>query len=113
MAGLLLVTQPNWFTAPFVQGMTPAIYASTIPLVDGLLRVVAIFCVFEALSMMMAGALKGAGDTHFVAWAGILSSWLVLVLPTALIGLFLGRQFTLVMVILWSQWLYHVSGSLA
>jgi MATE family multidrug resistance protein len=90
VAGLLLVTQPNWFTAPFVQGMTPEVYASTIPLVDSLLSVVAIFCVFEVLSMMMAGALKGAGDTHFVAWAGILSSWLVLVLPTALLAYFWG-----------------------
>ena len=104
VAGLLLVTQPNWFTAPFVQGMTPAIYASTIPLVDGLLRVVAIFCVFEALSMMMAGALKGAGDTHFVAWAGILSSWLVLVLPTALLAYFWGGN------LLWSWLFFGLSG---
>jgi len=104
VAGLLLVTQPNWFTAPFVQGMTSEVYASTIPLVDSLLSVVAIFCVFEALSMMMAGALKGAGDTHFVAWAGILSSWLVLVLPTALLAYFWGGN------LLWSWLFFGLSG---
>jgi len=35
--------------------------------------------------MMVGGALKGAGDTRFVAWVGISSMWLVLVLPTALL----------------------------
>jgi len=104
VAGLLLVTQPNWFIAPFVQGMTPAIYASTIPLVDDLLGVVAMFCVFEAVSMMMAGALKGAGDTRFVAWAGILSSWLVLVLPTAVLAYLWDGS------LLWSWLFFLLSG---
>ena len=104
VAGLLLVTQPNWFIAPFVQGMTPAVYASTIPLVKDLLTVVAMFCVFEAISMMMAGALKGAGDTHFVAWASILCSWLVLVLPTALLAYFWHGN------LLWSWLFFLLSG---
>jgi len=38
--------------------------------------------------MMMGGALKGAGDTRFVAITTILCSWLVLVLPTAVLVLF-------------------------
>ena len=104
VAGLMLVTQPNWFIAPFVQGMTPEVYASTIPLVKDLLTVVAMFCVFEAASMMMAGALKGAGDTHFVAWAGILCSWLVLVLPTALLAYFWHGN------LLWSWLFFLLSG---
>jgi MATE family multidrug resistance protein len=104
VAGLLLVTQPNWFIAPFVQGMTPAIYASTIPLVDDLLIVVAMFCVFEAVSMMMAGALKGAGDTRFVALASILSNWLVLVLPTALLAYLWDGS------LLWSWLFFLLSG---
>ena len=104
IAGLLLATQPNWFVAPFAQGMTPAIYASTIPLVDNLLRIVAMFCLFEAVSMMMAGALKGAGDTLFVAWAGILCSWLVLVLPTALLAYLWGGS------LLWSWIFFLLSG---
>lgn len=104
VAGLLLVTQPNWFVAPFVQGMTPAIYASTIPLVDDLLIVVAMFCVFEAVSMMMAGALKGAGDTRFVALASILTNWLVLVLPTALLAYLWDGS------LLWSWLFFLLSG---
>jgi MATE family multidrug resistance protein len=104
VAGLLLVTQPNWFIAPFVQGMTPAIYASTIPLVDDLLIVVAMFCVFQAVSMMMAGALKGAGDTRFVALASILSNWLVLVLPTALLAYLWDGS------LLWSWLFFLLSG---
>ncbi|ETN91957.1 Na(+)/drug antiporter [Gammaproteobacteria bacterium MOLA455] len=104
VAGLLLVTQPNWFIAPFVQGMTSQVYANTIPLVKDLLTVVAIFCVFEAISMMMAGALKGAGDTRFVAWASILSSWLVLVFPTALLAYFWHGN------LLWSWLFFLLSG---
>ena len=84
--------------------MTPAVYASTIPLVKDLLTVVAMFCVFEAISMMMAGALKGAGDTHFVAWASILCSWLVLVLPTALLAYFWHGN------LLWSWLFFLLSG---
>ena len=104
VAGLLLVTQPNWFIAPFVQGMTSQVYANTIPLVKDLLTVVAIFCVFEAISMMMAGALKGAGDTRFVAWASILCSWLVLVFPTALLAYFWHGN------LLWSWLFFLLSG---
>jgi len=65
--------------------MTEATYNATVPLVEGLLGLVALFCLFEAVSMMMAGALKGAGDTLFVAWASILCSWLLLVLPTGIL----------------------------
>lgn len=85
IAGLFLVLQPDWFIAPFSSGMDAAMYSQTVPLVHDLVRFVALFCLFEAVSMMMAGALKGAGDTRFVAWTGIVTSWLVLVLPTALI----------------------------
>ena len=84
-AGLMLVSLPEWFIKPFASGMSPLTYGATVPLVEDLLWLVAIFCLFEAVSMMMAGALKGAGDTRFVAWASILCSWLVLVLPTGLL----------------------------
>ena len=51
--------------------------------------------------MMMAGALKGAGDTRFVAWVGISSMWLVLVLPTALLVYIWGGN------LIWS-WVFFV-----
>ena len=85
LSGLVLVGAPDLFIRPFASGMTEATYSGTVPLVEGLLGLVGLFCLFEAVSMMMAGALKGAGDTLFVAWASILCSWLVLVLPTGIL----------------------------
>ena len=104
-AGIMLITQPDWFIEPFSRGMEASIYQTTVPLVHDLLKLVALFCLFEAVSMMMAGALKGAGDTRFVAWTGIACSWLVLVLPTALLVYFWGGK------LLWS-WMFFVLNGL-
>jgi MATE family multidrug resistance protein len=102
--GLMLVIEPNWFIAPFSKGMAPSISEVAVPLVQDLLRIVAMFCLFEAVSMMMAGALKGAGDTRFVAWTGIVISWLVLVLPTALLVFIWGGH------LLWSWTFFLLNG---
>jgi MATE family multidrug resistance protein len=104
--GLMLVIEPNWFIAPFSKGMAPSISEVAVPLVQDLLRIVAMFCLFEAVSMMMAGALKGAGDTRFVAWTGIVISWLVLVLPTALLVFIWGGH------LLWSWTFFLLNGFL-
>lgn len=84
-AGLSLVYLPEWFIKPFSSGMSSAVYEATVPLVEDLLGLIALFCLFESVSMMMAGTLKGAGDTHFLAWTSILCSWLILVLPTGIL----------------------------
>jgi len=99
--GLLMLFFPEWFIAPFSKGMSPITYQLVVPEVKHLLVLVALLCLFEALSMMMSGALKGAGDTRFVAWVGILTSWFVLVLPTALLLYYWGGS------LLWS-WVFFV-----
>ena len=99
--GLLMLFFPEWFITPFSKGMPPVTYQLVVPEVKHLLVLVALLCLFEALSMMMSGALKGAGDTRFVAWVGILTSWFVLVLPTALLLYFWGGD------LLWS-WAFFV-----
>ena len=43
----------------------------------GLMVVGAFFQVFDAVAMTGLGALKGAGDTRFTMWTGVLNSWLV------------------------------------
>lgn len=92
---------PEWFITPFSKGMPPSIYQLVVPEVKHLLVLVSFLCIFEAISMMMAGALKGAGDTRFVAWVGILTSWFVLVLPTALLLYLWGGH------LLWS-WVFFI-----
>jgi MATE family multidrug resistance protein len=47
-----------------------------------LLRFVAVYCLFDAASLVFSCALRGAGDTRFVTIAALAASWLVLVLPT-------------------------------
>ncbi len=41
-----------------------------------LLAIVAAWGVFDAVSLMFSGALRGAGDTMFVVWASGLLAWL-------------------------------------
>jgi MATE family multidrug resistance protein len=53
------------------------------PLVPGLLRFVAVYCLFDATNLVFSYALRGAGDTRFVTWVAVALSWPVMVLPTA------------------------------
>ena len=50
-----------------------------------LLRFVAVVCLIDAPAMMFLGALKGAGDIHFVMWTLGSCSLLVLALPSYLL----------------------------
>lgn len=103
-AGLMLAALPAWFTSPFSQGMSPSTYAVTVPLVHTLLRMLSVVCLFQAVSGMMTGALSGAGDTRFIAGVGIAASWLLLVLPTALLNYFWGGH------LLWSWGFFLING---
>ncbi len=44
----------------------------------------ALFIAFDAVYFTIIGVLKGAGDTRFVMKAIVLTSWLVMVIPTYL-----------------------------
>lgn len=101
IASFFMLFFPEWFINPFSKGMTLSVYQLVLPEVKTLLALVALLCLLEAASMMIAGALKGAGDTLFVAWVGVLTSWFVLVLPTALILYLWGGH------LLWS-WVFFV-----
>ncbi|MFZ0391129.1 MAG: MATE family efflux transporter, partial [Calditrichia bacterium] len=46
-----------------------------------LLRFVAFYSIFDALNMIFSAAIKGAGDTHFVAGVSVSCSWLLMLLP--------------------------------
>ena len=101
MMSFFMLFFPEAFINPFAKGMLPSVYSLVLPEVKHLLVLVALLCLLDAVSMMMAGALKGAGDTRFVAWVGVLTSWFVLVLPAALILYLWGGH------LLWS-WVFFV-----
>jgi len=50
-----------------------------------ILRLIAIFTLFDTVFIVFSGALKGAGDTKFAMWAQIVAAWVFFVPPVYLI----------------------------
>jgi MATE family multidrug resistance protein len=73
---------PDLFLSPFGMHAEGADFETARQLARQLLRVVAIYCVFDALYMIFTAALKGAGDTRFVMWLSVALSWAIMVIPT-------------------------------
>ncbi|MFT5086393.1 MAG: MATE family multidrug resistance protein [Candidatus Latescibacterota bacterium] len=77
--GYLLL--PDLFLSPFGMHAQGADFVAARDLARTLLRVVAIYCLFDAFYMIFTAALKGAGDTRFVMWVSVAMSWAIMVLP--------------------------------
>ena len=56
-----------------------------LPVAAGLLSFVAVYSIFDALAVVFASALRGAGDTVFPMLVTMFSSWFVMTLPAWLI----------------------------
>ena len=72
---------PDLFLMPYGVGATGPEFVQARDLARSLLRIVAIYCVFDAGFMMFTAALKCAGDTRYVMWASVILGWTVMVLP--------------------------------
>lgn len=89
-AALLLVCFPDITLKPFLlfedghsaQGDS---IRSVIPTAASLLKFVAIYSVFDSMAVVLASALRGAGDTLFPMILTMCSSWLVMTIPAWLI----------------------------
>ncbi len=55
-----------------------------------MLRIVAVWTLFDTLFIIFSGALKGAGDTVFAMWAQIIIAWIFFVPPVYFIIQYLG-----------------------
>ena len=77
--GYLLL--PDLFLSPFGMRAQGADFIAARDLARSLLRVVAIYCVFDAFYMIFTAALKGAGDTRFVMWLSVAAGWACMVVP--------------------------------
>lgn len=88
-AALFLIFFPDISLLPFVADHDGSSSVDSIrkvlPLVKQLLIFVAIYSVFDALAVVFASALRGAGDSFFPMLLTLGSSWLVMVLPAWLI----------------------------
>jgi len=78
--GYLLV--PELFLMPFGLRSQGADFETARAIAANLLRVVAIYCLFDAFYMTFTAALKGAGDTRFIMWLTVTLAWAIMVVPS-------------------------------
>jgi MATE family multidrug resistance protein len=76
------VLVPDLFLAPYALHAPPGTFEEIRSLATLLLRFVALYSLFDVLSIVYAGALKGAGDSRFVMWMISGLSVGILILPT-------------------------------
>lgn len=82
---VLYCTIPGALAYPFATEMSPAEWAAVGPLVVVLLRFVATYSLADGMNIVLAYALRGAGDTRFVTLTAIGLSWPLMVVPTYLV----------------------------
>ena len=76
------VLVPRLFLAPFAAYSDPREFNEILTLAVTLLKFVALYSVFDAMNIIFAAAIKGAGDTRFVMFMMAVLSVFVMVLPT-------------------------------
>jgi MATE family multidrug resistance protein len=82
LIALVLVLMPEWLLDMFKsRDHTEGEYEIIKGIGVILLRFVAFFCLFDALNLIYAATIKGAGDTRFVMWTIGLMSTGIMVLP--------------------------------
>jgi MATE family multidrug resistance protein len=81
---ILYVALPDLFIFPFAAQSEPTRFASIRSMTVVLLRFVALYSIFDAMSIVFSSAVKGAGDTRFVMLMELILSILVMVIPSYL-----------------------------
>lgn len=75
---------PNFYTNWFKNTDNQIFWDQVSIITPQILRIVAIFVVFDSIYLNISFALKGAGDTRFVSIVALLLPWPIMVLPTYL-----------------------------
>jgi hypothetical protein len=75
---------------PFAAGADPQSFAPVAATTAVLLRFVALYSVFDTMNAVFAGGLRGAGDTVFPVAMVVVSSWIVMLVPTYIACVHLG-----------------------
>jgi multidrug resistance protein, MATE family len=81
------LTLPDLILEPFRVKTDPAEFARLEPVVKSLLIFIAVYSLFDALMVIFGSAIRAAGDTRFSLLMTLLSGWLVMVLPVAVMEL--------------------------
>ena len=72
---------PDLFLLPYGAGASGEEFAAARDLARSLLRIVGLYCLFDAAYIMFTAALKGAGDTRYIMYAGFLLGMSIMVAP--------------------------------
>jgi multidrug resistance protein, MATE family len=79
---VLFVTVPAFFLSVF--GSPGGAGPERVEMLErgaALLRLVAVYTLFDCVYVVFAGALRGAGDTKFVMWAQVVLGWILFIPP--------------------------------
>ncbi|MHB9108417.1 MAG: MATE family efflux transporter [Armatimonadota bacterium] len=82
--GVLFVTIPHLLIAPFGARANPVEFAPVREMTIVILRFVAAYCLFDVGNLVLASALKGAGDTLFVMLLSTSCSVALMLIPVLL-----------------------------
>ena len=82
---VLLFVIPDFFIFPFMVSADPASSETIRKLCRVLLKFIAIYTLFDSLTILFASALRGAGDTKYVMISNSALSLLLFVLPSYLV----------------------------
>ena len=86
----LYLLAPRLLLAPYAAGGDPAAFAEVGRYSVVLLRFVAVYSLFDMMSVIFAAALKGAGDTTYPLVVTLVLAWGVMVIPTYVLCTHLG-----------------------
>jgi len=81
----LYVFAPGIFLAPFASQADPVRFAAIRTMAVVLLRFVAVYSLFDSLTIIFASAIKGAGDTRYVMYTIIVVSLFGMVIPSFIV----------------------------
>ncbi len=82
LVGLIFVLFPETLLSVFKgRGKGAEGFDQVLRLGRWILIMVALYGIFDAMNLVFAGALKGAGDTRFIMWAAIALAWIFFVPP--------------------------------
>jgi len=79
--GALYLLLPRLLLWPYAAGADPVTFAAIEPIAIVLLRFVALYSIFDMMSLVFAAGLKGAGDTVFPLVATVALSWTTMIVP--------------------------------
>ncbi|HPI39853.1 MAG TPA: MATE family efflux transporter [Pseudobdellovibrionaceae bacterium] len=75
---------PEFYLSWFTNVENPKLWTEVSAIVPQLLKIVALFTIFDSAYLNISFALKGAGDTRFVSIVALIIPWPLMVLPTYL-----------------------------